>query len=127
MNQMTQTDTVLAFVEAINRHNIDDISSLIAFDHKFTDIKGNSLKNRKNVLSAWSSYFNINPSYCIHVSEILSDNGAVVLRAKTTSHSKTPRHQEFKKTLLLSAKVRGNKVSEWALHKDTPVNLSKLK
>lgn len=127
MNKMTQTDTVLALVEAINRHNSKDISSLIAFDHRFTDIKGESLTNRNNVASAWNSYFNINPSYCIHVSEILSEKDKIVLRVKTTSHSKKPRHQEFKKTLLFAAKVRGTKVSELALYKDTPNNIKKLK
>lgn len=50
---MTPVDTVLAFLDAINAHDIDRLAALMDEDHLFVDSLGQSVQGREKIRTAW--------------------------------------------------------------------------
>ena len=70
---------VEAFILAINRHDIADLSRLMAPNHSFIDSSGSILSGRENMTAGWKEYFRIFPNYQIHVERILADKSLVAV------------------------------------------------
>ena len=68
----------LAFVNAINSHDIDKIYAFMADDHVFVDAYGN--ETGKNAMKqGWAGYFSWFPDYRIEVDDVLGSGDTVVL------------------------------------------------
>jgi ketosteroid isomerase-like protein len=63
-------ETALAFVDAINSHNADEITTLMTDDHTFIDAYGNS-SNKEAMQQGWPGYFSWFPDYLIEINNIL--------------------------------------------------------
>ena len=50
---MTPKETALAFVDAINAHNVDQLGKLMTDDHKFVDPHGDEVACREQMLAGW--------------------------------------------------------------------------
>jgi ketosteroid isomerase-like protein len=78
------TSTVLAFVAAINAHDLDALISLMSEDHLFVDAFGESWQGRSTMRRAWKGYLEWFPDYTIVVEEIFVNGNTVVLLGKAT-------------------------------------------
>lgn len=67
------------FVRAINEHNVDEICSLMANDHKIIDSYGNEVVGKESMRACWIGYFKLFPDYKIEISEIFSSEDAVAV------------------------------------------------
>ena len=128
MNEQERKDVTLAYVEALNRHDMNALSDIITFDHKFVDLDGEVRRNRTSVMSGWEAFFRMSPTYGVHIWDILSADDSVLLTGRATSKDNSmTRSEEFDRKLLFRSKVRGGKVAEWVVMKDTPNNRRKLR
>lgn len=59
-------ETALAFVDAINSHNADKITTLMTDGHTFIDAYGNS-GNKEAMQQGWPSCFSCFPDYLIEI------------------------------------------------------------
>ena len=50
---MTVRETILAFVDAINAHDVDRLGELMTDDHTFVDPYGNKVTGREPMLAGW--------------------------------------------------------------------------
>ena len=66
-----ERNIILDFVNAINGHNLETISSMLSDGHTFTDAHNNSITGKENMKSAWKTYFEWFPDYTIEISEIV--------------------------------------------------------
>lgn len=73
----TEINVVKAFIAAINRRNLIEISDLITEDHTFVDSTGRIVSRRKNMTAGWEGYFRMFPDYEIRVENILGDQNRV--------------------------------------------------
>jgi limonene-1,2-epoxide hydrolase len=70
---------VEAFIAAINRHDLSELSKLMTEDHAFTDPAGKILSGRETRLAGWKHYFQMFPDYGIQVEKVLADEALVAV------------------------------------------------
>jgi ketosteroid isomerase-like protein len=70
---------VEAFIAAINRHDLAELSNLMTEDHTFVDSAGRNQSGRENMTAGWKAYFQMFPDYEIHVEKWLADNALVAV------------------------------------------------
>jgi ketosteroid isomerase-like protein len=72
---MTPVETVLAFFDAINRHDADMLANLMREEHVFIDSLGKSVVGRETMHNGWRGYFALCPDYRVSHEDIFhSDN-----------------------------------------------------
>ncbi len=69
----------MAFVEAINRGDVESICGLMASEHVFIDSLGCEIRGRDAMRHGWIGYFKIVPDYKIEVEETICSGKTVVL------------------------------------------------
>jgi ketosteroid isomerase-like protein len=70
---MTSNEIILAFVEAINAHDVSRLGKLMTNDHTFVDPYGSEVTGREPMLAGWRGYFEWFPDYQIEVNEIFEN------------------------------------------------------
>lgn len=111
----------LEFNECINNRNIDLLAELMTDDHSFIDSADNHLKGKQHCLTAWSSFFNSFPDYKNIFGIITSNDNMATMQGR--SHCADKR---LEGKAIWTARITGNKISEWRVYEDTPENRIKL-
>ena len=86
---MTSTEVVLEFAQAINRHDVETLCRLMTDDHLFVDTGGAQYRGRETMRSGWQAYFSMVPDYTIEVQETVTD-GPVVIAVGTAGGTYSP-------------------------------------
>ena len=76
---MTDKETVLNFVKAINDHDIDKISDLMSEDHTFIDGYGNKQIGKVGMKNGWQSYYQMFPDYIIEITDVIEHKSIFAL------------------------------------------------
>jgi len=122
---MTAKETILAFVEKINRHDPQGIVSLMTENHIFIDSGGNRVEGRGKMQSAWQGYFNMMPDYHINVEKIFRNQEEVVLlgTAKGTyaTGGKLLKENQWEIPAAWRAVFQNGLVKEWQVYADNSV------
>jgi len=66
MNDLAER-VALAFIAAINRHDVDELAGLMTPGHNFVDSLGNVVEGREKMRAGWAGYFGTVPDYLITV------------------------------------------------------------
>ena len=69
---MTATDTVLEFMERINRRDAEGLAALMTEDHVFTDSLGQTVRGREKMRAGWKGYFAFCPDYWVSHEDIFA-------------------------------------------------------
>jgi len=116
------SDTVLAFIQAINRHEIGTLTKLMTPDHEFVDSLGVAARGRDSMRQAWIAYFFMIPDYTIEVTGVftLGESVAVTGTASGTVavRGELPEANRWKIPLAVRAEVRNGLVSRWQVFAD---------
>jgi limonene-1,2-epoxide hydrolase len=75
---------VEAFIAAINRRDMAELSNLMTEDHTFVDPAGRSLSGRENMMAGWNGYFQMFPDYKIEMERWLADEDMVAVFGSAT-------------------------------------------
>jgi predicted ester cyclase len=117
-----EIDVVEAFVSAINRHNISDLSSLMAADHTFVDSTGGLQSGRENMVVGWTQYFGMFPDYKIHTERILADKTTVAVFGSASGTYKGKRGLVAENRIMMPAAwkalVEHGQVKLWQVYAD---------
>jgi ketosteroid isomerase-like protein len=70
---------VEAFIAAINRRDMAELSNLMTEDHTFVDPAGRSILGRENMIAGWNGYFQMFPDYKIEIERWLADQDIVAV------------------------------------------------
>ena len=76
---MTNKETILAFVDSINKHDVERLSVLMSDDHTFIDAHCNQMSGREAMIAAWRAYFEWFPDYYIEITDVFQDGEAFAL------------------------------------------------
>ena len=108
-------DIVRAFVNAINRRNVDELARLMPEDHVFIDSLGQVVRGRDKMKAGWVGYFQLVPDYTIAIEETCCDGPVVILLgvARGTYAAET-----WSTPAAWRAKVRDDRVAEWRVYAD---------
>jgi predicted ester cyclase len=74
-----EIDVVKAFITAINKGNVSQLSSLMTEDHTFVDSGGRVESGRDKMTDGWNQYFRMFPDYRIGVQSMLQDRSRVAV------------------------------------------------
>jgi uncharacterized protein (TIGR02246 family) len=111
-----------AFVRAINRHQVDDLASLMTEEHCFIDSLGNTVQGRQKMQAGWTAYFLMVPDYSIAVDETYSDGPSVVMLGAAEGtyapDGKLTPENRWKTPAAFRALVEHGKVAEWRVYAD---------
>jgi ketosteroid isomerase-like protein len=110
-------DVARAFVEAINRQDVEGLVGLMTEGHRFTDSLGNVVAGRETMRGAWLGYFRMVPDYRIDVAEAFAD-GAVVVMLGSAGGTYAPAGEHWTTPTVVRAKVEDGLVAEWSVFAD---------
>ena len=76
---MNPVDTVIQFLECINRHDADRLAELMTEDHVFIDSLGQAVRGREKMWAGWRGYYALCPDYWVSHEEIVHNGSRVAV------------------------------------------------
>jgi ketosteroid isomerase-like protein len=115
-------DVVLAFVEQINRHDVDRICGLMTDDHELIDSLGSVVRGLPAMRQAWIGYFYLIPDYRIAVSHSFAAGDSVaVFGSASGTYAPGGAFEKGKSwcmPLAIRGTVRDDRVARWEVYAD---------
>jgi limonene-1,2-epoxide hydrolase len=116
------SDTVLAFVQAINRHEIATITNLMTPDHEFVDSLGAVVRGAGRMREAWIAYFFMIPDYSIEVTGIFPQGARIAVTGRASGtvavRGELPPANRWEIPMAAEAEVRDGRVARWQVFAD---------
>ncbi|MGD0159111.1 MAG: nuclear transport factor 2 family protein [Candidatus Bathyarchaeia archaeon] len=100
--------TALRFNEKINQQDPEGLAELMTSDHTFIDAEGNVTKGKNAMKEGWRQFFKQYPDYRNKFTSITIQDNTVVMVGHSTCSFK-----QLEGPNIWTAKIRGNRVSEW--------------
>jgi uncharacterized protein (TIGR02246 family) len=111
-----------AFVDAINRQDVEALCALMTQEHRFIDPLGQVVEGREKMRVAWKGYFGMVPDYTIAIEEVHGDGPVVVMLGEVggtyAPGGKMQLENRWKTPAALRARVEDRKVAEWRVYAD---------
>lgn len=118
----SSADTVLAFIRAINSHEIGTLTNLMTPDYEFVDSLGALAGGRDQMRQAWIAYFFMIPDYRIEVAGVFSQGTSVVVTGKASGtvavRGELPSANGWEIPMAVQADVRDGLVARWQVFAD---------
>ncbi len=113
---------VHAFMNAINRQNVEDLAALMTADHVFIDGLGTRVSGRDQMKKAWGGYFGIVPDYTVTADETFSNGDVVVVlgmaRGTYAGGGALKAENAWQTPAAWRAVVRDGQIAEWRVYAD---------
>jgi ketosteroid isomerase-like protein len=111
-----------AFVAAINRQNVDEVTALMTPEHRFVDSLGNVVEGREKMRAGWAGYFKMVPDYRINVDQCLCEGRVVVLfgvaEGTCAPDGELKPENRWSTPVALRARVTDELIAEWRVYAD---------
>jgi len=122
MSTKEPVEAVLAFFNAINSADVEELCALMSEDHVFVDGLGNRMQGREAMRKGWVGYFQLFPDYRVSHEEIFS-NGEIVAafgsaEGTYAKDGKLPKENHWRVPAAWKAVVRDGFISEWHVYAD---------
>ena len=119
---LSPRETVLAFIQAINRHEVGTLTKLMASDHEFVDSLGVAARGRDEMRKAWIAYFFMIPDYTITPLDVFAEGNVVAVTGRAAGtvavSGALPAENRWEIPLALRAEVRDGLISRWQVFAD---------
>ena len=113
------------FVNAINKHDIDEIHSLLAEDQSFTDAHGNEVVGRDKMKAGWAAYFQLFPDYSIEITELFAEDELVLAFGFASGTFPVKKASaaaaHWRLPAAWKAIVRDGRIQRWQVYADTKI------
>jgi ketosteroid isomerase-like protein len=119
--------SVVGFVDAINRGDVERLAELMADDHRLQVLDEAPLDGKDANVEAWRGYASSFPEYVIHPDRIVEHDDTVVVLGHTTgSHLGLSDEDERRLPVIWRARVRDGLLTLWQIVEDTPAARAEL-
>lgn len=118
---MTNKETVLAFVERINAHDVEGLVALMSNDHVFIDPYGNRLSGKEKLIAGWRGYYEWFPDYKIEVNDSFEGRESVALFGFAGGSFKNKSGASWRLPAAWRATVKNGRVTLWQVFADTKI------
>jgi ketosteroid isomerase-like protein len=117
---MTDKEIVLAFVNAINDHDVDKIYDLMSDDHIFIDGSGGQHIGKIGMKEGWQNYYQLFPDYIIQITDVVDNKSIIGLFGYASGSYKFIKNETnfWKTTAAWKAIVRNKKIMHWQVYCD---------
>ncbi|KPJ87543.1 MAG: hypothetical protein AMS18_14480 [Gemmatimonas sp. SG8_17] len=76
---MTPIEVAMAFVEAINSKDVEQLANLMTANHKFIDGDGSEHGEKDQMEAGWKEHFELIPDLTLSISDYFEENDTAVL------------------------------------------------
>jgi ketosteroid isomerase-like protein len=115
-------DTVLAFLDRINQHDVDKLAACMTEDHVFIDSLGQSVSGREKMRVGWRNYFAFCPDYWVSHEEMFSSGKLVAVFGAAggtiAADGKLPPENKWRASSAWLAAVENGLVKQWRVYAD---------
>ena len=118
---MTSKETVLAFIDAINAHDVARLAGLMTDGHRFIDAHGNEISGREQMRTGWRGYFEWFPDYRIEVAELFERDDTIVLVGFAGGSLRGNKTKSWRLPAAWKAVVTGERLTLWQVFADTKI------
>ena len=122
MSKTAEIESVLSFIEAINTHNLEQLTDLMTDDHIFVDTLGRRMSGLEEIREEWRKFMDVFPDYKVTVADILQKenvigiigraSGTYTLKGKQVSNG----HWEI--PAAWKAIVKDGRIAQWQIIAD---------
>jgi ketosteroid isomerase-like protein len=120
--QMSPIETVLHFLDCINKGDADNLAELMTEDHVFIDSLGDSVRGRDKMCAAWRGYFSFCPDYWVSHEKILEGGNTVAVFGAAggtiAANGKLPPENKWRTPAAWLAVAENSLVKEWRVYAD---------
>lgn len=114
-------ETVLAFIDCINAHDVEKLGALMSDDHTFIDAHGNRVSGKDKMVPGWRGYFAWFPDYYIEVTEIFDDGDKLALFGFAGGSFQGKETESWRLPAAWKAEVKDGRVTLWQVFADTKI------
>jgi ketosteroid isomerase-like protein len=118
---MTNRETIQAFIDRINAHEVEGLGELMSENHTFIDAHGNKVTGREKMIAGWRGYFEWFPDYYIEVSLTFEDGEAFAMFGFAGGSFKGKPDASWRLPAAWKAIVKDGRVSLWQVYADTKI------
>jgi ketosteroid isomerase-like protein len=119
---MSPIETILHFLDCINKRDPDKLAELMTEDHLFIDSLGNSVRGRQRMHAAWQGYFSFCPDYWVSHEKILENANIVAVfgaaGGTVATNGRLPPENKWRTPAAWMAAVENGLVREWRVYAD---------
>jgi ketosteroid isomerase-like protein len=114
--------TARAFVDAINRHDLEALCGLMSEEHRFVDSLGAVFQGRDSLRAGWESYLRMVPDYALDVRETFCEGMVVVMlgiaRGTYVKDRALLPENRWQTPAAFRAEIGDGRVIEWRVYAD---------
>jgi hypothetical protein len=125
-DQMSPRETVLAFVDAINAHDVARLGESMSDDHTFVDPYGSGVVGREAMLAGWRGYFEWFPDYQIEVNDIFERENEFAMFGFAGGSFKGATDRKWRLPAAWKAVVHDGRITLWQVVADTKLPLESM-
>lgn len=129
---MSMKETVLAFVDRINSHDVEGILQLMSEDYRFVNSAGDSFHGQSFMRDTWQTHFAQYPDFGIRIDRIIADEeqGVAIFGIAHGTYSRQgemydENHWEVPAAFLGIA--RDGRMTHWQVFSDTTMIFDLMK
>jgi ketosteroid isomerase-like protein len=119
---MSPEETVLEFVDRINRRDPDQLAELMTEHHVFIDSLGHAVRGRDAMRSGWRGYYSFCPDYWISYERAIASSNTMALFGAAggtiAANGKLPPENRWQFPAAWLAVVENGLVKEWRVYAD---------
>lgn len=119
---MNSIETVLDFLDLINKRDPDKLAERMTEDHLFIDSLGNTVRGRERVRVAWRGYYSFCPDYWVSHEEVLARGNIVAVFGAAggtiAANGKLPPENQWRTSAAWLAVAENSLVKEWRVYAD---------
>jgi len=119
---MSAIETVLDFLDRINKRDADKLAELMSEDHVFIDSLGNTMQGREKMRAGWRGYYSFCPDYWVTHEETLGNGNIVAVFGAAggtiAANGKLPPENKWRTSAAWLAVVENGLVKNWQVYAD---------
>ncbi len=119
---MSAIETVLDFLDRINKRDADKLAELMSEDHVFIDSLGNTMQGREKMRAGWRGYYSFCPDYWVTHEETLGNGNIVAVFGAAggtiAANGKLPPENKWRTSAAWLAVVENGLVKKWQVYAD---------
>lgn len=117
----TAKQTVRAFIERINAHDVEGLRALMSDDHTFIDAHGNQVCGKKKMIAGWRAYFEWFPDYSIEITDVFEESEMLALFGFAGGSFQGKPTESWRLPAAWKGIVRDGSVTLWQVFADTKI------
>lgn len=114
-------ETIQAFIDAINAHDVEALAKLMSDDHIFIDPHGNEMRGLETMTAAWRGYFEWFPDYYIEVSDVFENGDTCATCGFAGGSFKGNADAKWRLPAAWKAIVKDGHIALWQVFADTRI------